>query len=109
MKATTTVNVDPGICGFTCRVSARPFGRRQVAIAIEKSECTQVLQFAELLPDLTLQDLFLPYPKNPVFKAALKAGCHLSCAVPLSVLKAAESALGLALPKDIRLSFCKNR
>jgi hypothetical protein len=43
--------------------------------------------------------------RNPVYIAAEKSGCHPSCAIPLAVLKAAEVAWDVALPRDVRIEF----
>ncbi|MDZ7695505.1 MAG: hypothetical protein U5R49_00790 [Deltaproteobacteria bacterium] len=45
------------------------------------------------------------HTKNPVFLCAERARCHVACPIPVSVVKAAEVALGLALPKDATLTF----
>jgi hypothetical protein len=57
------------------------------------------------LAAISLRDLFLPMPRNPAYIAAEKSGCHPSCAVPTAILKAVEVALGVALPKEVRIKF----
>ncbi len=102
-------NVNPGVCGFNCRIEAEPAGRRSVRIMIRESECTMVQKFSGLIEDISLKDLFIPLTKNPIFSAAEQAGCHLACPVPVSVVKACEVALGLAVPKDAAICFINNR
>lgn len=99
------VSLDPGICGFPCRVTARKEQKRRVAVEILESECRKIQKMSVSLTGLTLKELFLPLTRNPVYLAAERAGCHLSCGVPLAVVKAAEVALGLALPKDVTIRF----
>lgn len=70
-----------------------------------ESECGQIQQLGSCLERLSMKDLFLPHTKNPVFLCAETARCHLACPIPMSVIKAAEVALGLALPKDATLTF----
>jgi hypothetical protein len=100
-----SVSLDPGICGFTCRITARKEDNRRVTVAILESECRQIQKMSASLTGLTLKELFLPITRNPVYLAAERAGCHLSCGIPLAVVKAAEVALGTALPKDVTLRF----
>ena len=97
--------VEAGICGFMCTVKARRSGKQTVTVAIEGSECRQVKRLARSLTEMRLRDLFSPLTRNPVYIAAEKAGCHPSCAIPAAVLKAVEVAMGMALPKDVRIKF----
>jgi len=97
------VKVEPGVCGFTCSITAKRQGR-EVTLDIT-SECGQIQQLGSSLGQLSIKDLFMPHTKNPVFLCAENARCHLACPIPMSVIKAAEVALGLALPKDASLTF----
>ena len=99
------ISVDPGICGFGCTVRSERSGKRSVRIDITESGCTLIQKLADQLPDITLQDLFMPLTKNLIFLSAEKAGCHLACPVPVAIVKASEVALGLALPKDTAICF----
>ncbi len=47
--------------------------------------------------------------RNPVYLAAEQSNCHPSCPVPAAVLKAAEVAMEMALPRDAMIRFepCK--
>ncbi len=102
---TVHVRVDPGVCGFPCAIRVRKAGARAVAVEIDGSECKQIRLLSERLVQLTLKELFLPMTKNPVYVAATETGCHPSCAIPVGVVKAAEVALGLAVPKAVRIDF----
>jgi len=95
--------VNPGICGFDCKVVAETSGKRKARVEIAESGCAMIRQYSEDLPDLGLQDIFVPLTKNVIFIAAEKAGCHLACPVPVAVVKACEVVLGLAIPKDVFL------
>ena len=97
------MTVDPGICGFQCSITARKAGRgAELEI---RSDCAQITHLASNLKALSLKDLFVPYGRNPLFSCAENAGCHNACPVPAAVVKAAEVALGLALPKDVSIRF----
>ncbi|MBW2489212.1 MAG: hypothetical protein JRE72_17475 [Deltaproteobacteria bacterium] len=105
------MTVDPGICGFPCVIKARKAGKRMVSLEISGSDCEQIQRLAENLQAFSLKDIFLPLSRNPVYAAAEKSGCHLSCAIPVAVIKAAEVALDLALPRDVHIQFeaCQER
>ena len=97
--------VEPGICGFSCQVEARRQNKQVAVVEITGSECQLIQKLTENLKKVSLNDIFVQHTRNPVFKAAEKAGCHLTCPVPLAVLKAAEVVLELALPREARISF----
>ena len=47
----------------------------------------------------------MPVTRNPVFLSAEHAGCHPSCPIPVAILKAAEVAMEMALPREVRIKF----
>lgn len=98
------VSVEPGVCGFLCNVCARREDKWSVGLEIS-SECKHVKRFGQRLTSITVRGLFAPITKNPVSRAAEDAGCHASCPVPLAVIKAAEVAMEVALPRDVRILF----
>ena len=99
------MKVDPGICGFPCIIKARKTGVRQVSVEISGSDCEQIQRMSERLATLSIKELFTPLSRNPVYISAEKSGCHLSCAIPVAVIKAAEVALELALPQEVHIKF----
>ena len=99
------ISVEPGICGFCCQVQAWQQNKHSASVKITGSECELIQKLAENIKEVTLHDIFTSHTRNPVFKAAELAGCHLTCPVPVAVLKAAEVALELALPKNASISF----
>ena len=101
------VKVDPGVCGFPCTVVARPSGKKSTAIEILECGCTMVQKMSETLSEIRLNDLFIPITRHPVMAAAETARCHLACPVSVAVFKAAEVALGMAVPKDVVLKIEK--
>ena len=105
----TCASVNAGICGFTCRIKAWKIDKRTVGLEISESECQQIQDFAEPLSQLSLNEIFMPITRNPVYLAAEQAGCHPSCPIPAAVLKAAEVAMKMALPRDASIRFvpCK--
>ena len=105
----TCASVNAGICGFTCRIRAWKIDKRTVGLEISESECQQIQQLAELMSQLTLNEIFMPVTRNPVYLAAEQSGCHPSCPIPAAVLKAAEVAMEMALARDASIRFepCK--
>ena len=101
------VRVDPGVCGFPCIVKASLSGKKSAAIEIRESDCTMVQKMSESLPEIRLNDLFIPVTRHPIMAAAETAKCHLACPVPVAVFKAAEVALGMAVSKDVILKIEK--
>jgi len=99
------MHVDPGVCGFVCRITARENGKKTVKIAITGSECRQIQKLSRTLTELTLKEIFLPITRNPVYQAAEQSGCHPSCGIPLAIVKTAEAAMGMALPRNVTLRF----
>ncbi len=96
--------VDSGICGFESVVEARKRGKYAVSISI-KSECKQISQLNEILGSMALEDIFTPPGRNLVFARAQEAQCHVTCPVPVAILKCAEVELGMAVPRDVSISF----
>ncbi len=103
-KDIVRVTAEPGICGFSCDVEARRTGRHTVSVKI-KAECEQAQRLSSLLEKMSMKDLFAPVTRNPVFLAAQGAGCHPSCPIPIAILKAAEVAMNMALPKGVLIKF----
>lgn len=99
------VTVNPGICGFPCVIKAEKMDSRMVALEISGSDCGQIKNLSERLGRISLKDIFAPISRNPVFTLTEKSGCHLSCPVPVAVIKAAEVAFGLALPREVHIRF----
>jgi hypothetical protein len=104
---TVHVEVDPGVCGFCCRITAVPKAKHVVRLRVIDSDCEHIQGLNALIGEMGIRDLFLPFCRNPVMIAAEKAGCHAACPVPTALIKAAEAAMGMAIPKsvvmDIRL------
>ena len=99
------VTVDPGICNFPCIIEARRVEDQRISVEISGSECEHIQRLSELLTDIMLRDLFTPMSRNPVFISAERVGCHPSCPIPLAIVKTAEVAMGMALPRDVFIRF----
>ena len=98
------LEVDPGVCSFTCRIRAFKDEKHTVRFEIQ-SDCEQIQNLAGDLGKIGMKDLFLPLSRNPIFLCAEESQCHLACPIPCALVKAAEVALGLALPKKVTITF----
>lgn len=105
MEPIVRVEVDSGICGFSCVVEAKKTGRHQVSVKISGSDCEHIKRLSEKVKEMDLKNLFKPITKNPVFVSAQQSGCHPSCPVPTAVLKTIEVAMEMALPKNVTMEF----
>jgi len=105
---TIRISVEPGICGFCCQVQAWQQNKQCASVKITGSQCALIQELAKKIKEVTVSDVFTPHTRNPIFKAAELAGCHLSCPIPVALLKAAEVALELALPQEACISFVQD-
>ena len=99
------VSVQPGVCGFPCTIRAKKTDRRQVSVTISGSQCRQIQKLSGCVTVLSMKELFIPLTRNPVYTSAEKTGCHASCAVPSAILKAAEVAMEMAVPRDVQFQI----
>lgn len=101
----TELIVDPGVCGFTCRIRGWQEQERLARVEILESQCGMINKLSASIEDIAVKDLFLPLTRNPVFVSAERAGCHTACPVPVAVVKVLEIVLGLAVPKAVSFRF----
>lgn len=99
------LNVEPGICGFACKIKTTTEDKKTAQIEITGSGCSMIQELAGMLTEVSFRDMFVPLTRNLIFVSAEKAGCHLACPVPVAVVKAAEAAFVLALPQDVTMRF----
>ncbi len=98
------VEIEPGICGLASIISASAGEDDSVRIKVE-SDCPKVRKFSQDISPIELVEVVSIGQENPVLNSAAKCGLHSSCLVPVGVLKAAEVAVGIALPKDASIRF----
>lgn len=99
-----TLEVDPGACRLPTIIKAVQEDDR-VKLEIE-SKCPMVRALAEKLKDMDMMDCMVtPITENPVMIAAGESLKHASCPVPLAIIKAAEACCGMAVQKDVRLTY----
>jgi len=107
----TIVDVYAGSCGFRTVIKAESetYSTDDVCayaarISIE-SECPYIKDLAKKVKRLTIHDLYKPVGDNPVYKEAAVCLRHPMCPVPCAILKAAEAEMGLALKRNVSITF----
>lgn len=104
----TRVIVSSGTCGFSVTVTAEKREGKEIHISLD-TECEMVKKMAEDISTLGMMAVFTGFLNNPVYKAAERHLKHAACPVPSGILKAIEAEAGLCLPKDVKMSFIKDK
>jgi hypothetical protein len=101
-----SAEVNPGVCGLSSRVEASSPDGINVVVEIE-SECPRVQAYAAQPMELDAYQELLSTPLAQTLPVRLAAehNLHITCLVPVAVLKAAEVAAGLALPKNASIEL----
>ena len=100
-----TARIKPGICGFQTIVRICKDHKTGRYVTVE-SECEQALLLGRHLKKTRLVDMIQgPIDQNPVYQLASSCHIHPSCPVPCGIIKAVEVALGVALPKEVRIEL----
>lgn len=71
------------------------------------SECKMVGKLGEELGELTMMDAFKRLTDNPVYTKGAACLKHAACPVPSGILKALEVEAGLAVPRDVSMTFIR--
>jgi hypothetical protein len=101
------IEVTPGICGLTTRLTVTADEDQIVRVVIE-SGCPHIKAMEDELQDLDgYAECFAKYSTSTVFSVAEKHCRHLACPVPTALVKGMEVACGLALPKDVVIKIEK--
>ncbi len=105
---TTRVEVFAGVCGHSAIIEASQIDATHVQVVIT-SVCEQI---TAMNPDLTqLQwkgkghDVFKRMTESTVYQSAAKHIRHTACPIPTAILKAIEVEVGIAVAKNVTISF----
>ncbi len=100
----TQVTVHSGACGFQTTVLAETGADYQSKVKIT-STCPHVAKLAETLSSLSIMaELFKR--SNPIVLSTCHAKLpHVTCPVPIGILKCIEASANMALPKDVSIGF----
>ncbi|HTV12534.1 MAG TPA: hypothetical protein VME20_11820 [Acidimicrobiales bacterium] len=98
-----SVVIKSGVCGFTVRATAQCPDGDHVTLQIE-SECPNYKEIAEHLHEVeAVKELFVDRHKGLVWTTCATHSPHVSCPVPVGLLKLVEVAAGLALPQSVSI------
>ncbi len=101
----TRIVVNPGACGFICRIEVAKAAKYRVSVSLE-SGCEQIGKLREEVKTMDFMEILrAPHGQNSVSLSGARCGLHPSCPVPSGLLKAAEAELGLAVKKDVSFIF----
>jgi len=100
----TRVVVDAGVCGFISVIEVTKSAKRKVKVTIS-SPCGQVMKLGESLAEVDQWELFKRHLECSVYQNASGCKMHLTCPVPVGILKAIEAEAELALPRDVHIRF----
>jgi hypothetical protein len=105
---TTRVEVFAGVCGHSAVIEATKVDEAHVRVVIF-SACDQI---TDMNPDLEQvqwkgkgHEVFKRMTESVVYQSAAKHIRHTACPIPTAILKAIEVETGLALPKDVTITF----
>ncbi len=106
-----STTVQPGVCGFTCRISVTSEDSQNVRLSVQ-SECEKIQQLARALGEADV-DAYraLQEGHDGVIHVAARAnlkGCCSGCVVPAGLYKSMQVAAGLALPVACSIEMVKS-
>jgi hypothetical protein len=101
----TRLIVEPGACGFTCKVEVETVGKYKVTVGLQ-SQCKQIKNLANALQEIDFLEISKgAYGQNSVTQSAARCKLHPSCPIPCGLIKAIEAELGMAVKKDISFIY----
>ena len=101
------VEVDAGVCGMKTVIKAKSEDMQKTLLEIQ-SDCPDIQKAAEELKELdAMQEAFGKIGSTKVYEILRKHCKHAACPVPSGIIKAAEAASGLALPKQATITMEK--
>ena len=105
---TTRIEVDAGVCGHSAIIDVTKVDDAHVQVVIA-SACDQI---TAMNPDLAHMqwkgkghEVFKRVTESAVYQSAAKHIRHTACPIPAAILKAIEVEVGIALPKDVTITF----
>ncbi len=99
------VKITSGICGFETEIGAETESKYLCNVQV-KSACPHVTRMAEKIGQVDAMAELFKKGQSKILAAGENLP-HVTCPVPVGILKAVEAAAGLALPKDATITFLK--
>lgn len=103
----TRTIVNPGVCGLLTEIAVEKKSGKTYFLTV-RSDCEMVRKLGEQMPELGMMDVFKKLLDTPVYKLGSVCLKHVSCAVPCGILKTLEVEAGLAVARDVSISFKKD-
>lgn len=99
--------IQPGICGFSSKVTVTRSGKRSCTIQIE-SQCPHIQELSSALTEVDpFKEISFRGGNPSVLELASQICAHAACPVPVGIIKAIEVEAGLALPRDVEIKIQK--
>ena len=107
----TKVHVQPGVCGLPSTITVTrvddPDEDYVVDIHIE-TVSDNIKRLAKVLTRVNgMEQSFKNFMTSQIYQLGAQTGLHLACPVPTAIIKAIEVECGLALPRDVEITFVK--
>jgi len=97
--------VEPGACGFTCKIEVKGTGKYEATVTLQ-SQCKKIKKFAQEVDLVDFMEILGGrYAEDPISQAASRCGLHPSCPIPCGLIKAVEVELGMAVKKNVGITF----
>ena len=108
MSMDTRAKIQGGVCGLETVVVASSDDGMNVRLRIE-SDCPKIQELAAEIKEIDAfeQVLRKPFIETTPALLAAKHKLHVSCLVPVGIVKAVEAAAGLALPATCEVSLSR--
>ena len=103
----TKIVVAPGICGFVATIEANALSAHTARITVT-SDCEKVIKAGELLKEVDWFSLLKKQGGSySAYQEVAQNMDHITCPVPVAILKVAEAELGFAATKDVSFKIQK--
>ena len=101
----TRLIIEPGACGFTCKIDVEKVEKYQV-IARLQSQCKQIKKLASEVGEIDFMEISRgAFGQNYISQSAARCKLHPSCPIPCGLIKAIEAELGMAVKKNVGLTY----
>jgi hypothetical protein len=99
------LTVHAGVCGFVTTITATSEDQQNVSLSFETT-CPHLAKArAELTTVDAYTDIFRKPHETTVYAVLSKYLVHTACPLYSGFFKAVEAAAGLALPRDVSMTF----
>ena len=99
------LTVHAGVCGFVTKIRTSSTDQQTVTIEYETT-CPHAVKARDELSSVdAFSELFKKPHETGVYAALSKHLPHVTCPLYAGFLKAVEAAAGLALPRDVSMTF----